>query len=90
MAKKRKIIMNSDEASSSCSSSSSTSSPNSTRRVSRVAHRLRNPTVRLGMARRSVGERQAEALALSLGMSFAAFTNLVRSISKLYPSLCFK
>ncbi|CAA7060426.1 unnamed protein product [Microthlaspi erraticum] len=76
-AKKREI-MNNDEASTSSScSSSSTSNPNSTRIVSRVARRLRNPTMRLGMARRSVGERQAEALALSLGMSFAAFTNLV-------------
>ncbi|ESQ31381.1 hypothetical protein EUTSA_v10003912mg [Eutrema salsugineum] len=73
---KMKEIMNNDEASSSCSSSS-TSNLNSTRRVSRVVHRLRNPAVRLGMARRSVGERQAEALALPLGMSFAAFANLV-------------
>uniref|UniRef100_A0A1J3ECE6 Protein CPR-5 n=1 Tax=Noccaea caerulescens TaxID=107243 RepID=A0A1J3ECE6_NOCCA len=73
---KKKVIMNNDEASSSCSSSS-TSNLNSTRRVSRVAHKLRNPPVRLAMARRSVGERQAEALALPLGMSFAAFANLV-------------
>ncbi|KAL0863099.1 hypothetical protein Bca101_042217 [Brassica carinata] len=75
-AKKKK---ESDEASSfSCCSSSSASNLNSTRRVSRVAHRLRNPpSVRLGMARRTVGERQAEALALPLGMSFAAFANLV-------------
>ncbi|VVB18168.1 unnamed protein product [Arabis nemorensis] len=29
------------------------------------------------MSRRRVGERQAEALALPLGISFAAFTNLV-------------
>ncbi|KAL1215460.1 Protein CPR-5 [Cardamine amara subsp. amara] len=74
---KKKEIMKNDEASSSSCSSSFTSNSNSTRRVSRVAHRLRNPTVRLGMARRSVGERQAEALALPLGMSFAAFANLV-------------
>ncbi|KAJ0242081.1 Protein CPR-5 [Hirschfeldia incana] len=69
----------SDEASSSscCSSSSAASNPNSTKRVSRVAHRLRNPSVRLGITRRTVGERQAEALALPLGMSFAAFANLV-------------
>lgn len=67
-----------DEASSSSCSSSSTSNLNSTKRVSRVARRLRNPPVRLGIARRSVGERQAEALALPLGMSFAAFANLVR------------
>ncbi|ESQ28000.1 hypothetical protein EUTSA_v10019768mg [Eutrema salsugineum] len=60
---KPKKTMNNDEASSSCSSSSN---PNYTRRVSRVAYRLRNPTVRLGMARRSVGERQAEALARPL------------------------
>ncbi|CAH2043437.1 unnamed protein product [Thlaspi arvense] len=73
---KMKEITNNDEATSSCSSSS-TSNLNSTRRVSRVSHRLRNHTVRLGMARRSVGERQAEALALPLGMSFAAFANLV-------------
>ncbi|EOA13146.1 hypothetical protein CARUB_v10026163mg [Capsella rubella] len=72
--KKKEINMNDDEAS---SSSCSTSNSNSTRRVSRVAHRLRNPTVRLGMSRRSVGERQAEALALPLGMSFAAFAILV-------------
>ncbi|CAN8251581.1 unnamed protein product [Cochlearia groenlandica] len=67
---KAKMNNNDDEASSSCSSSS-------TRKVSRVAHRLRNNTVRLGIYRRSVGERQAEALALPLGMSFAAFANLV-------------
>lgn len=67
----------SDEASSSSCSSSSASNLNSTRRVSRVAHRLRSPPVRLGFTRRSVGERQAEALALPLGMSFAAFANLV-------------
>lgn len=80
---KKKEIMNNDEASSSSCSASSTSNPNS-KRVTRVVHRLRNPTVRLGMARRSVGERQAEALAKPLGFSFAALANLVRSISKLY------
>lgn len=84
---KKKEIMNNDEASSSSCSTSSTSNFNSTRRFPRVAHRLRNPTVRLGMPRRTVGERQAEALALPLGMSFAALANLVRSISKLYLSL---
>jgi hypothetical protein len=47
-----------------------------------VVHRLRNP-MRLGMARRSVGERQAEKLAKPLGFSLAAFANMVRSISKL-------
>ncbi|KAF8089287.1 hypothetical protein N665_0510s0002 [Sinapis alba] len=73
---KKKVITNNDEEASS-SSCSSSSNLNSTRRVSRVAQRLRNPSVRLGMARRSVGERQAEALALPLGMSFAAFANLV-------------
>ncbi|KAF3510206.1 hypothetical protein F2Q69_00004777 [Brassica cretica] len=67
----------SDEASSSSCSSSYASNLNSTRRVSRVAHRLRSPSVRLGFTRRTVGERQAEALALPLGMSFAAFANLV-------------
>ncbi|WZZ00729.1 hypothetical protein YC2023_073057 [Brassica napus] len=67
----------SDEASSSSCSSSSASNLNSTKRVSRVAHRLRSPPVRLGFTRRTVGERQAEALALPLGMSFAAFANLV-------------
>ncbi|CAN7052182.1 hypothetical protein IGI04_027550 [Brassica rapa subsp. trilocularis] len=50
----------------------STTNPNSSRRVPRVANRLRT---RLGMARRNVGERKAEALAL--GMSFAAFATLV-------------
>ncbi|KAL0805649.1 hypothetical protein Bca101_098140 [Brassica carinata] len=50
----------------------STANPNSSRRVPRVANRLRT---RLGMARRNVGERKAEALAL--GMSFAAFATLV-------------
>ncbi|CAL9244900.1 unnamed protein product [Arabidopsis halleri] len=74
---KKKEIMNNDEASSSSCSTSSTSNPNSTKRVTRVVHRLRNPTVRLGMARRSVGERQAEALAKPLGFSFAALANLV-------------
>ncbi|KFK28181.1 hypothetical protein AALP_AA8G482700 [Arabis alpina] len=76
---KKKEIMNNnnDEASSSSCSSSPTSNLNSTNRVSRVARRLRNPPVRLGITRRSVGERQAEALALPLGMSFAAFANLV-------------
>ncbi|CAA7053048.1 unnamed protein product [Microthlaspi erraticum] len=68
---KKKEILNNDGASTS-SSSSSTSNTNSTRRVS---HRLRKPTVRLGMARRSVVERQAEALAL--GMSTATFASLV-------------
>lgn len=72
----------SDEASSSSCSSSSASNLNSTKRVSRVAHRLRSPPVRLGFTRRTVGERQAEALALPLGMSFAAFANLVRSNSQ--------
>ncbi|KAL0718458.1 hypothetical protein Bca4012_067780 [Brassica carinata] len=72
---KNKEIPNRDEA---ASSSSSTSDLKSTQRVSQISHhRLRNPTVRLGMARRSVGERQAEALALPLGMSIAAFANLV-------------
>lgn len=82
-SKKKDIMNNNDEASSSRYSSSSTSdpNPNTTRRVSRVAHRLKYPTVRLGMPRRSVGKRQAEALALPLGISFAAFTNLVSSIS---------
>lgn len=80
---KKKEIMNNDEASSSSCSASSTSNPNYSKRVTRVVHRLRNPTVRLGMARRSVGERQAEALAKPLGFSFAALANLVRSISKL-------
>ncbi|XP_010484292.1 PREDICTED: protein CPR-5 [Camelina sativa] len=75
--KGKKKEMNNDAASSSSCSISSTSNSNSTRRVSRVAHRLRNPTVRLGMSRRSVGERQAEALAFPLGMSFAALANLV-------------
>ncbi|XP_010444453.1 PREDICTED: protein CPR-5 [Camelina sativa] len=75
--KGKKKEMNNDEASSSSCSISSTSNSNSTRRVSRVAHRLRNPTVRLGMSRRSVAERQAEALAFPLGMSFAALANLV-------------
>ncbi|KAG2324876.1 hypothetical protein Bca52824_007604 [Brassica carinata] len=50
----------------------STANPNSSRRVPRVAYRLRT---RLGMARRNVRERKAEALAL--GMSFAAFATLV-------------
>ncbi|KAF8114756.1 hypothetical protein N665_0034s0095 [Sinapis alba] len=50
----------------------SRANPNSSRRrVPRVAYRLRT---RLGMARRNVGERKAEALAL--GMSFAAFATL--------------
>ncbi|CAH8326777.1 unnamed protein product [Eruca vesicaria subsp. sativa] len=62
---KNKEITNRDEASSSSKS------------TQRVSHRLRSPTVRLGMARRSVDERQAEALALRLGMSIAAFVNLV-------------
>lgn len=53
----------------------STANPNSSRRVPRAAYRLRT---RLGMARRNVGERKAEALAL--GMSFAAFATLVQSI----------
>ncbi|CAH2066845.1 unnamed protein product [Thlaspi arvense] len=73
---KKKEMMNSEEASSSCSSSSTTK-PNYSRRVSRVYQIFRKPTLRLGMPRRSVGERQAEALALPLGMSLAAFTNLV-------------
>ncbi|CAA7060703.1 unnamed protein product [Microthlaspi erraticum] len=71
---KKKEILNNDEASTS-SSSYSTSKPNSTRRVSRFSHRLRKPTVRLGMTRRSVVERQAEALAL--GMSTATFASMV-------------
>ncbi|XP_010462552.1 PREDICTED: protein CPR-5-like [Camelina sativa] len=76
--KGKKKEMNNDEASSSSCSISSSSNSNSTRRVSRVvAHRLRNPTVRLGMSRRTVAERQAEALAFPLGMSFAALANLV-------------
>jgi hypothetical protein len=33
--------------------------------------------MRLGMARRSVGERQAEKLAKPLGFSLAAFANMV-------------
>jgi len=79
---KKKEIMDNDEASSSYCSTSSTSNSNSTKRVTRVVHRLRNP-MRLGMARRSVGERQAEKLAKPLGFSLAAFANMVRSISKL-------
>lgn len=76
--------MYNDEA----SSSSSTSNPNATRRVSRVGIRLRNPRGRLGMARRRLRERQAEALALPQGVSIAAaFANLVRPIPKLYLSL---
>ncbi|XP_024007612.1 protein CPR-5 [Eutrema salsugineum] len=66
--------MNNDEGSSS-SSPSSNPNPNSTRRDSRVPHRLRKHTVRFGMARGSVGKRQAEALAL--GMYFAASASLV-------------
>ncbi|KAJ4897233.1 Protein CPR-5 [Raphanus sativus] len=79
-AKKKKQSDEAASSSTSCCSSSSSSAAsnlNSTRRVSRVAHRLRNPPVRLGITRRTVGERQAEALALPLGMSFAAFANLV-------------
>ncbi|XP_010546395.1 PREDICTED: protein CPR-5 [Tarenaya hassleriana] len=84
---KGKKKLNNDEASSSSSScscssslpmqSSSTSLPNPTRRASRVAPRSRNPTVRLGTARRTVGEQQVDSLALPLGMSIAAFVNLV-------------
>lgn len=89
-AKKKKQSDEAASSSTSCCSSSSSSAAsnlNSTRRVSRVAHRLRNPSVRLGITRRTVGERQAEALALPLGMSFAAFANLVRlKILKLYLS----
>lgn len=73
---KKKEIMDNDEASSSYCSTSSTSNSNSTKRVTRVVHRLRNP-MRLGMARRSVGERQAEKLAKPLGFSLAAFANMV-------------
>ncbi|CAN8277543.1 unnamed protein product [Cochlearia groenlandica] len=91
-AKKETMINNNNEEASSSSSLSSSSSSSSvsssssssssvssskTKRVSRVPCRLRNPPVRLGLNRRSVNERQAEVLALPLGMSFAAFTNLV-------------
>lgn len=50
---------------------------NSSQRLTRVPCRRRNPAVRFGAVRPSLGWRDVNTLALSLGMSFAAFVDMV-------------